>query len=94
MDRIGYRRSESRPGYWKKGARFQSSQRYVKDRFGSSFRRQSKDARLQSKNNSMNKAQGGCCLKSGEKPKSYLAKHVKLIKMEQKEVKNLLKKMD
>ena len=59
MDRIGYRRSESRPGYWKKGARFHSLQRYVKDRFGSRFRSQLKGAKSQSRSVSMNRAQGG-----------------------------------
>ena len=67
---------------------------YARDRFRSIFMSQSKGARSQSRNNSINRAQGGYNLKSGERLKSELAKDVELIKMEQKEVKNLLKKMD
>ena len=70
MDRTGYRRSDSRPGYWRNGARSQSSQRYVKYRFGSRLRSQSKGARSQTKNNSTNRVQGGHNLKSSKRPKS------------------------
>ena len=94
MERTGYRRSDSRPGYWMNGARSQSSQGYIKDRFGIRFRSQSKGVKLQSKKSLMNKAQGGYSLKSGERPKSDIAKYVELIKIEQKEVKNRLKKMN
>ena len=40
MERNGYKRSDSRKGYWRNGAA-QSLQRYVKDRQGSRFRSQS-----------------------------------------------------
>ena len=40
MERNGYKRSNSRNGFWKNGAAV-SSQRYVKDRQGSRFRSQS-----------------------------------------------------
>merc|ERR1712112_817400 len=43
MERNGYRRSDSRKGYWKNGAAA-SVNRYVKDRNGSRFRSQSNGA--------------------------------------------------
>ena len=38
MNMRGYKRSDSRPEFWRNSARSQTSQCFIKDRFGSKFR--------------------------------------------------------
>ena len=95
MGKNGYKRSNSRNGFWKNGAAA-SAQRYVKDRQGSRFRSQSGGAgfnRFRSKSVGAG-FNGSSQLKyrfgSQPRQRSDLAKDVEKIKKDMKEIKNLL----
>ena len=90
MEKNGYKRSNSRNGYWKNGAAA-SVNRYVKDRNGSRFRSQSNGAGF----NRFRSKSGGAGFskdRSGSQPKqkSELAKDVEEIKKDMKEMKKMM----
>ena len=98
MENNGYRRSDSRKGYWRNGAAA-SNQRYVRDRNGSKFRSQSGGRGFNGFNRSKS---GGNGDRSGSRPppgqKSELAKNVesngKDIQEMKKQLKEIIEKLD
>ena len=84
MERNGYKRSNSRNGFWKNGSAV-SSQRYVRDRQGSRFRSQSGGA-------GFDRSQSKSIYRAGSQTRSkgYLAKDVEEIKKDMKKIEKLL----
>ena len=87
MEKNGYKRSNSRSGFWKNGAAV-SAKRYVKDRNGSRFRSQSGGVGFNRYRSKSGRAEDR--LGSQPRQKSELAKDVEEIKKDMKEIKTFI----